>query len=345
MTIKRSIEIVESHNLKPADLAAMKEYSKFLESKNLPVIYNSRHLSQLVGIDLNYLYAVSNNTSEHYRQFKISKKGGGQRKITAPLPTLMLAQSWILNKILTKISVHKASKAYVKGTSIKINARLHRKPKNLFITDISDFFGSIKRHQIRTIFYSAGYSDALSVLLTNLCCLNGSLPQGAPTSGYLSNIVMFSFDENMLNYAQSNKLKYSRYADDIAISGEEISFDQIKTVVNNELEKINLKINIKKTKLLKRHNRQKVTGIVVNEKLNLQRDYLRRIRQEYYYVKKYGYQGHSNFIEETNSEYILERLIGKITHALHIKPYDKTLKGMKSDLLKLKEKNKPYLSD
>jgi len=331
------IEIAISTSTDPVAVKAVSQYAKYLEHNNLPVIYSGQHFAQLVGIEIQYLYAVANSSKHFYRSFKIKKKNGGCRKITAPLPVLMVVQSWILKNILNQIPVHKACKAYIKNIGIRDNARLHRKAGELYSSDVVDFFGSLRKFQVQELFFECGYSKALSVLFANLCCYDNYLPQGAPTSGYLSNLILRSFDSSILKYSRENGLVYTRYADDISISGSKIDVETINAKLIHELANLGLKLNFKKTRLSKKNNRQSVTGVIVNEKLNVPREFLREIKQEYFFIMKYGLLGHANYIKEENTDYILERLIGRYAHAIHIRPYDKKLIFQKSELLKLKK--------
>ena len=126
---------------------------------------------------------------EHfYRHFSIPKKNGSFRSIDEPLPDLKYVQTWILRNILEQCSVSEYAKAFVKGRTLKHNARFHRAQNVVVTMDIKDFFPSISIDEIVNIFENMGYFHDVSCFLAYLCCYNGTLPQGAPTSPYLSNM-------------------------------------------------------------------------------------------------------------------------------------------------------------
>tara|TARA_B100000408_G_scaffold54485_1_gene41741 strand:+ start:645 stop:1229 length:585 start_codon:yes stop_codon:yes gene_type:complete len=155
-------------------------------------------LPDRLGVDVQLLDQLTANISAHYRRFNIAKKAGGIREISAPSPALLRVQRKILGRILNKIPPHKAAKAYRSRYSIVRNARLHIGQPVLVKVDLKDFFGSIKSAAVERIFQEAGFKRHESAMLTALCCLNGALPQGAATSGYLSNLAMCAFDKKMM---------------------------------------------------------------------------------------------------------------------------------------------------
>lgn len=309
------IEIVFAEGIKPEQLAAVQSYIQHFEEKNLPAILSSEHLSLQLGIKQSTLYAISNSANAFYRTFYVRKKNGGQRQISAPLPLLLHAQQWILSEILQSVAVHPTAKAYKKGSSIKENARFHRGQENVFKSDVEDFFGSISQFWVYEFFHSLGYTKAISRLLAGLCCKDGALPQGAATSGYLSNIYMNHFDEAVFNYCRSKNLRYTRYADDIAISGSGIEFAAVYGVVSTLLKDQKLRINHQKTKIQRRNARQKITGVVVNDRLGPERQFLRRIRQDLHYIRKFGVYGHARRRDLKSPLLCINNLLGRITHA------------------------------
>jgi RNA-directed DNA polymerase len=137
-------------------------YGSRLALSGLPIIFDGKHFSKLVGYDPNFVFGVSNAPGRYYRTFKIPKKSGGERKIAEPLPSLKEIQRWILVHILEKIKPESAAKAYIKGLSLKDNARFHRKQPIVLHLDIKDFFPSINRRRIFTIFRSLGYSTSVA---------------------------------------------------------------------------------------------------------------------------------------------------------------------------------------
>lgn len=299
-------------------------YAQNLFEKKLPVIFDQTHLALLLGIDNEYLHRMSNAPELFYRTFYIQKRNGKNRRIDEPLPDLKKVQSWILNEILYKVPCSKFAKAYVPNSSIKDNSRFHRNQKIVLAADLKNFFPSIKSGYILSVFLSIGYNLPTAVILTRLCCLRESLPQGAPTSAYLSNLVMLQFDNIISKYCIANNIRYTRYADDLTFSGD---FDIAALLyhVDKELKYLNLRRNPQKLKVMRSGDRQKTTGIVVNEKQQLPREYRLKIRQEVHYIQQFGLDDHLAHIGETRSNY-LDHLIGKIEYALFINPKDEKMK-------------------
>lgn len=300
------------------------EYAKKLFDQNLPVIYNQNHLCLLVGYDKEYMYAVSNGSSFFYRTFFIKKRNGKKRKIDEPLPSLKEIQEWILNEILYSIKISPYGKAYVPNKSIKDNARFHKKQKKVLTIDLKDFFPTIGYKRVLSVFRKVGYREHVAVMLSNLCCLNGSIPQGAPTSPALSNIIASGMDYKIVEYLKNSQIRYTRYADDLTFSGDFNEGDLIKNI-ERIVNRQGFSINEKKTKVRKQNQRQEVTGIVVNEKMQIERKIRRKIRSDAYYIKKFGIENHMIYTNEKHKNY-LYHLIGLSSYASFINPSDKKMK-------------------
>ncbi|WP_339885618.1 reverse transcriptase family protein [Polaribacter vadi] len=314
-------------------------YAEKLFENELPVIYNLTHFSKLVGFERNYIIqaAVASKYSDaYYRYHKILKKNGDIRKIKEPLPNLKTIQYWILNNILEKIEPSAFAKAYVKKRGLKQNIRFHIKQKIVYSFDIKDFFPSIKYSNIVSIFLNIGYSEELSIYLAKLCCLEEKLPQGAPTSPYLSNLVFKHIDANISKFCKEKKIRYTRYADDLTFSGE-FDHKELYNFISAILLENDFEINKSKTKLMSREHRQIVTGIIVNDKPQLDKETRRLIRQEVYYIKKYSLESH---MKKSNikTSYYLNSLIGKIGFGIYLNPKDSKLKEYHQYLTELYKK-------
>lgn len=188
--------------------------------------------------------------------------------IAEPLPNFKDIQKLILINILYKIPVSPYAKAYIKKKSIKENVRFHRRQKAVLTLDIHDFFGSITSYRVYRLFSELGYNEAVDMMLTGLCSLDNELPQGAPTSAALSNIVMKEFDGTIAKYTGENKIRYTRYSDDMTFSGDFNLVDVIR-LVRRELKKYGMRLNDEKTRTRRQGQQQEVTGIIVNEKMQL----------------------------------------------------------------------------
>ncbi|WP_051369213.1 reverse transcriptase domain-containing protein [Psychromonas arctica] len=172
-------------------------YIEKLTSQNIPVIFEVEHLAKLIGIEYRALNKMVYGTNDFYREFKIPKRSGGERIISAPYPSLLLCQSWIYESILKSCSVHYSAHAYTTNKSIVTNAVQHLGAKALLKMDMKDFFPSISINWVVNFFSNLGYSNNVSHALASICCLDDGLPQGASTSPALSNILLMSFDRRV----------------------------------------------------------------------------------------------------------------------------------------------------
>ena len=320
------------------------DYAKILFSQNLPVIYNPTHLSTLVGYQKKYIKRASLYPRNFYRDFEILKKNGTKRLISEPLPSLKEIQIWILKNILYKVPVSPFAKAYKPNVKLIENLKFHKKQPKVFTLDLENFFPSIKVKAIEKLFRQLGYSRMVSILLSKLCTRDGSLPQGAPTSPYLSNLILKNADVEIFNFCKKRKIRYTRYADDLSFSGD---FDEKELLekVTQTIEKLGLAINQSKTKLMTPNTRQTVTGIVVNEKPQVVFHKRNELRQAMYYIKKFGLDEHREYKEIYLHNY-MEHLLGKINFVLQINPRDTEFAGYKAFLIDLKKKQElKFLDD
>jgi RNA-directed DNA polymerase len=296
-------------------------YAKPLYTKGLPVIYTQEHLAVLVGYSVEYLWRASNGTDHFYRKYKIPKVAGGFRQIAEPLPSLKEIQRWILDHILYRCDVSKFAKAFIPKISIRDNARFHRRQPMVLSLDIEDFFGSISAARVYRLFERTGYCKPVTTMLTRLCTLDGSLPQGAPTSPALSNLISLRLDRRLAGYALKNGIRYTRYADDLTFSGNFNAGSVIRFVERILLDE-GLKLNVNKTRLMLKHNRQEVTGIVVNDGMQALRYVRRKLRQDIYHIDKYGIDSHILFTGKTKANYV-NHLRGIANFVLFVNPKDR----------------------
>ncbi len=307
------------------------EYITPLIQNNLPPIFDFKHLCQLLGIKESILASMVNCPEKYYHTFTIPKKSGGKRTITAPYPSLKLVQTWIYQNILDKIEVHGCAHGFIKKRSILTNVKVHQDQKCLLKIDLKDFFPSIPLAWIINIFKSLGYEHYVAFYLASLCCCEGVLPQGSPASPVLSNIVAKRLDKRLYRLAKRYDLNYSRYADDIAFSGEHIPvkfIEYINTIITN----YHLSINPKKVRLYKEHGNKILTGISLSTgKPKLPRDYRRTLEKELYFIKKYGLEGHINHNKIRKTNY-LESILGKVGYWVMIEPDNQFAKEMQTIL-------------
>lgn len=220
-----------------------------------------------------------------YKTWKIPKKDGTKRQIESPTYYLKEKQRTTLKKTLTKkLRLSPFAHAFTYYKNIVTMAQPHVGKKWVACIDIEDFFPSIKRVE---------FSNWLTTKELNLCFHNFKdkkgfrLPQGAPTSPFLSNAYLYFFDWRMAWLCYRFKCDYTRYADDIVISGNTIrGIKKLLMIAEHLLYKwYNLKVNKKKTKIMHNNRRQIVCGIVVNEKINISKKYKKNLRAEIFQSK------------------------------------------------------------
>jgi hypothetical protein len=251
--------------------------------------------------------------NKRYKTFFIRKKNGGQRTINAPKPGLKRIQR-ILNFVLQCVAEpHKAATGFVPGKSIVDNATLHVGKNYVYNIDLKDFFHSIELHRVKACLKLSPFNlnnnrEPLAFLIANLCCTELEVertsegnttiekrsvtPQGAPTSPTITNIVAKSMDKKLAKLAKKFNLEYSRYADDITFSSDHHVYQANSSFVrklNQIIEDQHFVLNQAKVRLQKSVHKQEVTGITVNQKTNVSRNYVKQLRMWLYYWETYGY--------------------------------------------------------
>lgn len=305
----------------PAYVEQCLSYAERLVRRKVPIVYDDEHLAALLGYDLDYVLGAVHATPRFYRTFSVRKHNGGRRSISEPLPSLKEIQYWILRNILSQLKPSRFAKGFVEGFSIKDNARFHRRQPRVLSLDLKDFFPTVRRPRVYGIFRSFGYSASVSWLFSRLCTLDEVLPQGAPTSPALSNAVASTLDGRLGGFARSWNLRYTRYADDITFSGS-FKPGAVIRFVRKVVAEEGFELNEEKTRLMGRHERQEVTGIVVNEGMRAPRDVRRRIRQVAYFVERYGLSGHLDHIDDRRAHYS-QHILGVANHVRFVHEADR----------------------
>ena len=280
-------------------------------------------LEQDLGFSAKTLYAVSNSLEKRYRTVQIPKKNGGIRKLTVPDDLLKSIQHQITEVLILPRSISRYAKAYYPGSCTLRNAKPHVGQPVVLKLDILHFFDSIRYSNVKDlVFPSEIYAEPLRILLTMLCYHKDALPQGAPSSSAITNVIMAEFDEVVGRRCDHQGIRYTRYCDDMTFSGD-FDPDAVITFVREELKKRGFLLNDQKTRIQRRGTRQSVTGIVINEKLSIPADYRRKLRQELHFVQKYGAGDHLHRTgSDTPEEIYLQQLLGKVNYVLQVSPRD-----------------------
>lgn len=284
------------------------------------------------------LYAVSNHTERHYHPVVLEKRDGSKRHLAVPDALLMKIQRSILQNVLNQLPVSAYATAYYPGAKTAVNAGRHVGSPKVLKLDIQDFFHHISYGQVYGYVFSGTYfPPPLRGLLSQLCCYREYLPQGAPTSAAISNLIMRPFDEYIGTWCRERDIRYSRYCDDMTFSGD-FEVKPVIKKVSGFLTEMGFTLNSRKTKVISCNCQQLVTGIVVNQKLQVPKDYRRRLRQEIYYSEKYGIASHLSRIgKEAEVKRYWLSLLSRVNYILQINPEDTFFLQARERLYKMKE--------
>jgi retron-type reverse transcriptase len=288
---------------------------ELLAKRGLPLLHNASELATATGFSIGQLrflaYARKVSRVSHYKSFKIKKKTGGERAISAPMPRLKQLQRWLLEKVLDKVTLHAAAHGFRHERSIVTNAQRHVGSPIVVNLDLKDFFPSIRYPRVKGMFRWLGYSEEIATIFALVSTapeveeveLDGTrwfvatserrLPQGAPTSPAITNVLCDRLDRRITSAATKLGFTYTRYADDLTFSTPSKDADVGKLLrrVKWLVTKDGLEVHPKKTRVLRKGRRQEVTGLTVNARANVPRETLRRFRAVLFQIDKDGPKG------------------------------------------------------
>lgn len=260
-----------------------------------------------------------------YNQFDIAKRSGKARTITAPDPRLKFLQQKLAALLNSIYRVRNPVHGFVPERSVKTNAEAHGNRRFVVNLDLKDFFPTITEKRVAGLLKSLNIDERVSGIIARLCCYMGQLPQGAPTSPVLSNMICYRMDTDLLLVAKDSRAIYTRYADDITFSSYQplsLLFDGGKPAVGRFSPAL-LALKIRevigdngflvhpdKAHYADRNSRRIVTGVKINAGLNVDRRYVRRIRAILHSIEKLG-------IEKADEKH--SSLGGKGTLAAHLR--------------------------
>lgn len=402
------------------------EYMNNLIGRDLPIIFSTKHLAELIKIPYKDLVHIIDNRYSEYSNFRIRKKKNGYREIMAPSENLKYLQRWIVENILQKVKLHESCKGFRAKVSIKDNAQIHEGKDAILKVDLLRFFDTITEKRVYGMFKKLGYNGNLAVDLSKLCTVAASnlylnnikelggnieisykiseqgfnrnvsidketlnkidndlndlakglgilysrvgvnilfsaeidilwnidkledaieekaywlknskrvvrtsenetfrvaenlLPQGAPTSPYIANILATQMDRRFASLANKLGISYSRYADDLVFSGELNrlpSINMVEKIISQE----GFFINKSKTKIQRRGNRQLVTGLTVTNGVHVPKKYKKDIWYHLHYCKLVGPREHLKYINSNKTNY-KDWLYGRICFVYSIEP-------------------------
>jgi RNA-directed DNA polymerase len=311
---RRATDIIFLGRGVSAGLADRRSNVEKLAGAGLPVLSTPADVAKALEVTIPQLrwlaFHSESATVSHYVRFNVPKRSGGTRQLAAPHEHLKRCQEWVLANVLSKVAAHEAAHGFVPGRSTVTNARPHLTPDVLVNADLTDFFPTINVWRVKGFFESLGYSPAASTIFALLCTeaprrqatYGGkvfyvaagvrALPQGACTSPALSNLISRKMDARMRGIARKMNWTYTRYADDISLScradpSPKIGYmlARLRHIAQDE----GFAVNEKKTRVLRKHRRQSVTGVVVNaDAPRAPRDVVRQLRAILHNAKKTG---------------------------------------------------------
>ena len=282
-------------------------------------------MKEVGGAEMAYPFTMQKLTfycnpyqSNRYKQFRIKKKSGGLRYISAPKRKVFKLLLHYVNKMLAAVYTPSGyAMGFTEGRSVVTNADVHKGQNYVFNVDLKDFFPSIcqarvwKRLQLEPFCFNRKIAN----ILAGLCAMkqkmdDGSvrfvLPQGAPTSPIITNMICDTLDRRLAGLAKRFGLRYSRYADDITFSSMHNVYQEagdFRKELKRIIEGQGFVMNESKTRLQKLGSRQEVTGIIVSRKLNVTQEYVREIRNILYIWDRYGYDAACNkFVPQYRKE-------------------------------------------
>lgn len=298
---------------------------------------------------LTYILYIK-NVNSYYTSFEIPKRNGETRQIRAPMGSLKSVQKKLASALLEyKKEIEKQGKGiyplishgFERERSIITNAKPHRNKRFVLNLDLENFFGSFHFGRVRGFFEKnrvLPLPHEVATVIAQLTCFEGSLPQGAPTSPIITNLICRILDKRLIKIVQKYKLHYTRYADDLTFSTNDKLFLENKNEFLLELESeiisAGFKINNKKTRLQCKDARQTVTGLVVNKKINVSHAYYRTTRamaHSFYSKGEFTIDGESG---------TMAQLEGRFSFITQIDKYN--LDGKKINFRELNGREKEY---
>lgn len=285
--------------LAPPRFAPMQRFADLA----IPAFATTTDLANWLGLEIEKLEWLADERRTHGRTTApklqnyfyafVQKQDGSKRLLEAPKPRLKAIQRRMLHEILDKIPVHPRAHGFVAGRSCLTNAQIHASEEMVVTFDLAQFFPSICLPRIHGLFRALGYPWAVARHLAGLCTtitptsvsrslpapaqpLHGvpHLPQGAPTSPALANLLAFTLDQRLVGLARAAGAHYTRYADDLAFSGDKDFSAKLNTFsrsVRKIVEEEGFLLNASKTRIMPQSTRQRITGIVVNTHCNIGR--------------------------------------------------------------------------
>lgn len=338
-----------------AVISAAISQAQLVEAKGLTAVLTLNHLAHQTGASYGFLRGIVERNTDPYTDLSIKRRNGRRmREISIPDPILMEVQRWILHRILTILPTHQNSYAYTPGRSILHCARKHLGAKWIVKLDIRDFFPSISEARACSIFQTAGYQPLISLEMARICTryaghvsyinqeryrvspeyttikaykrpMLGFLPQGAPTSGSLANLVTNSLDIKLTDLASNLGLVYTRYADDLTFSSPN-DFERGAAVglvraARRILRSERFIMHEQKTSIIPPGARKLVLGLLVDgDRIRMSRKLRSRITNHIRGVEVFGLSQHMTHVRFSSIDGFVRHVSGLLAFAYDIEP-------------------------
>lgn len=322
-----------------------------LRNHGLPEVAHLDDLADLLGVPRNEIVFLASRPQlgepTHYTLKELAKKSGGSRILMVPMPRMKAVQRALNAKLISRLPVHEAAHGFRKGRDVLTSASPHVGKDVVVSVDIEDFFPSFTFRRVSGYFRNLGYGRGVSVALANLTTArirdasikkgnrwmwatvhvhpdaarryHPEIPQGAPTSPGLANAISRRMDKRLHALAQKFGADYTRYADDLTFSGNDElakSVGSLLQLVRQIVRTEGLRLNEKKTRIMRKGKQQRVTGVVVNQQTNVSRREYDKLKAILHNCIKHGPQGQNR----ENVPDFREHLRGRIAHVSHIGP-------------------------
>ncbi|MEC6748610.1 retron Ec67 family RNA-directed DNA polymerase/endonuclease [Marinilactibacillus sp. XAAS-LB27] len=286
-------------------------------------------------------------TENSYHTFEIEKKSGGVRVINAPNEELKYIQKklaallWTAQKEIWKVNEVKPniSHAFQKEQSIITNAKIHRNKKYVLNVDLEDFFNSFHFGRVKGFFEKNRefkVPEEVALIIAQLTCYQGTLPQGSPSSPIITNLICKILDFRILKLSKKYKLDYTRYADDLTFSTNDKPFynqrENFLLELEKEIKRAGFSMNEKKTRFQFNTSRQEVTGLVVNKKLNVPKEYYKNTR-----AMAHSFYKHGQFFVH-GEQGSINQLEGRFAFINQLDRYNNSIE-YKKDLLSIRKRD------
>lgn len=300
-------------------LVGEKHHNRATTHMNLKDTYDLHSLGALLGCSAQQIgyYVYKRDLISQYKTFSILKRSGERRTIRAPATNLKIIQKNLARELGRLFHFRSSVNGFVRGRDIRRNAAMHLGQRHILNVDLQNFFPTINYGRVYGLLIKPPHSLAprVAAAIAKACTLSNELPQGAPTSPVLSNLVCAKMDAELSRFAAVNKCVYSRYAYDMTFSTNRnvmplaaLGLDdegkpqtQIAKTLRDIIEANGFSINDKKSRLASRARRQIVTGLVVNKRINVRRSFVREIRAMLFAWRKFGLSAANNYFNERYS--------------------------------------------